>query len=450
MGFRMYLGKAAAPITPGSWSAGWNSTGGAAADASLVFGQLSTSETHTNDFAASDGTSGHFIAVRRYVSPAIQFAATVGGNINGQVLCAEAVATDNAFIAIGVKVIKSDGTDRGIMLAVTAPVAAGDEMSTTLTNRSFKDSSGNATIALSSVAVQVGDFIVVEVGYQYNNTTLQSPGHQSGAIFNTTDLPVDQTTTASDNGWVEFSDTSNLSFGLVYIGTTRNPIDNGTNATTPVVISGVGDGVPRNGTLVTGDLLVMIGYQKAASATLAISATGGQTWTSEAAVTSTAGTLRTFWCTYNGAFTGGDPSISYSASVNNTLVAHIYRPPPGTSWAINVAQAGSSAAGTVCTITGQTTTGSDPTITLAMWGSDDDNTWGTLTGTGWVSTGWDQYRNLAGQDASMSAAHKIQTSAGATGNVSKTQLANGPDVTAQSIITWGAAAPAVLHPQICS
>jgi hypothetical protein len=92
-------------------------------------------------------------------------------------------------------------------------------------------------------------------------------------------------------------------------------------------------------------------------------------------------------------------------------------------------------------ITGQTTNGNNPTVTLAGWMAGDDNTWGTLTGTGWEVTGTAQYRNTSGSDQSASFAHKIQTAAGATGDVGKSQLTLGADATTTFILTMEAVPP---------
>lgn len=50
-----------------------------------------------------------------------------------------------------------------------------------------------------------------------------------------------------------------------------------------------------------------------------------------------------------------------------------------------------------------------------------------MSGTGWAVTGLAQYRNIAGTDVSCTFAHNIKTAAGATGDVSKNQTANGGD-----------------------
>jgi hypothetical protein len=67
-----------------------------------------------------------------------------------------------------------------------------------------------------------------------------------------------------------------------------------------------------------------------------------------------------------------------------------------------------------------------------------------LSGTGWVETGGNQYRNNGGNDGSCTFAHYISTSAStATGNVSKNQVDVAPDLGTSSIITFYEYAPPV-------
>lgn len=59
--------------------------------------------------------------------------------------------------------------------------------------------------------------------------------------------------------------------------------------------------------------------------------------------------------------------------------------------------------------------------------TDDDNTWGTLTGSGFTLTGSAQYRNTSGQDSSSSYAHKILTSPEQLISFTKNQATLGGD-----------------------
>src|SRR5690606_38107054 len=150
-----------------------------------------------------------------------------------------------------------------------------------------------------------------------------------------------------------------------------------------------------------------------------------------------------FWCTFNGAWTGGNPSVSRSGSTTQPLTAAIYafRPSVSNAWAKHVCpNHNTPSTSTTVSITGITNTVGN-TVTMAFWASPDDNSWGNLTGTGWNVAGAAQYRNTGGSQQSLTAAYKVMAAAGATGNTSKQQTANGSDATHTSIISWFEAPP---------
>lgn len=161
--------------------------------------------------------------------------------------------------------------------------------------------------------------------------------------------------------------------------------------------------------------------------------------------------------TITGSLTNGDnvpfsgwsenPSIAFGATTCNSAYMHVFRPPSTSyTWGVDVAAVELDDTSDPFTITGQTTTGTNPTVTFAGWLTGDDNEWGTLTGTGWGVTGGAQYRNTSGSDQSASFAHKIQTAAAATGNVSKSQTTLGPNDTTTFIVTMEAIRPRYREP----
>ena len=109
----------------------------------------------------------------------------------------------------------------------------------------------------------------------------------------------------------------------------------------------------------------------------------------------------------------------------------VFRPTTGTNtWAVDVAQASDNFTGSASPAnyiaTGQTSIAAS-TVTVASWVVADNVSWSLVTG-GWSNPGGiTQVRNLFGDDTSVSIAYKIQTSPGATGNVTNHQGANGPD-----------------------
>jgi hypothetical protein len=222
---------------------------------------------------------------------------------------------------------------------------------------------------------------------------------------------------------------------IVYFGSASTPAtDNGNNNNDPTAVT------PPGG-MQAGDLILMIAEQRATGATLSIFQAGGQSWTAEAAQSQTNCTIRLFWCRFNGAWSA-NPSVNFSGSSCNTVVMHVFRPSNTSSvWQVDVAQFSGnypnpSWPNYTVTIPGITTI-TDGALVFAAWASRDDNRWGSLTA-GWSTPGSDQYRNRASSDQSQTHAYRVMPIAGASGNVSKNQIANAPDRGAYLIIAFRA------------
>lgn len=223
---------------------------------------------------------------------------------------------------------------------------------------------------------------------------------------------------------------------ITYFGSTSNPADAGlSNAATLAITP-----VPS---MVAGDLCLLVAVYQTSTSTPVISNDGGQVWTALPKVQSTSTIVgaRLFWCRFNGTWSA-NPSVT-GLTTPNDLVMHVFRPSSGANtWAVDVAQVEAKYAAPLSpftvTITGQTTL-SASTVTLAGWISDDDNTWGNLAGGGWVVAGNAQYRVSTARGSTY--AYKIQSSAGATGNVSKNQLTLGGDPGTSLIVTFAEVAP---------
>jgi len=223
------------------------------------------------------------------------------------------------------------------------------------------------------------------------------------------------------------------------VGTAASvPTDNLTQAgPTPGIIT------PPGG-MVAGDLVVIFGQYRANATTISINANGGQTWNTLAQNSGSTQSTYVFWCTYNGTWTGGGPSIRVAAGNTNALTGVMYvfhASHPNNTWSIHVAQAiNGTAAGTSHNITGVTTT-VPHTVTMAFWASAFQNTWSPTGGTlpaGWSKTNIsNQYRNtLAGGQQSNTAAYNIQTTtSGATGNISQDEGGTGT-ASRTTIVSW--------------
>lgn len=218
---------------------------------------------------------------------------------------------------------------------------------------------------------------------------------------------------------------------ITFFGVASTPADGAatTNTTDPTVVT-----PPSN--MLSGDLAIMCALCRTSSATLAVSATGGQTWTpiNPSLNHGGTGTSRQFWCVFNGTWSAS-PSVSFGAATNNTVVMVVFRPTSSLSaWNVqglangNQSFVAPSSPFTITVANSNYTPANNNNLNIAIWMTDDDNTWGTLSGTNWDKTGLSaQYRNTSGSDSSMSIAYQIQTLAAATNSVSQNQATNGGD-----------------------
>lgn len=388
------------------------------------------------------GTSGHFTCAQRFVSAALA-AQTISGTLKGMLYAYQQTTAENLTLAIAAKVVTSAGVDRGTLFG---PSASDDlsqtppELGVVFSSRKFQNSAESASLTLTDVVAQAGDRIVIEIGARQASTSTSisygfeiSSNRSAGDLAETNNILPDTEETGG-NTWLEFS--GDIVFAPFFFGAAATPADGAaaTGVADPTAVT-----PPSN--MVAGDLVLMIGHERATGSTLAVSATGGQTWNTLAAIGTTNVTARVFWCVFNGTW-GANPSVDFGGTTCNSAQLLVFRGanrftyPDLYTWVVNQAQVELDIAGSPAAITGQTTTGTDPTVTVAGWFSADDNTWGSISGTDWVVAGDAQYRNTSGSDQSSSYAYKIQTTAAATGSVTKTQAANGPDASTSFIITF--------------
>lgn len=233
-----------------------------------------------------------------------------------------------------------------------------------------------------------------------------------------------------------------------YFGSASNPADNGT-AVEPATLA-----VTPPASMVAGDLVIMHGWYDESFGTgdVTLSEQGGQTWNGPLPILN-AMTGRTWWCEFSGTWSA-DPSIAFAAQTGTravSVVMHVFRKPAGetAAWQGPGTLAGASYAAPSTPFT-VTRAGITPTlnqnIVLAYFFSQDDNTWDSLTGAGWVLTGAAQYRNLGGGDMSGTFAHQLQDTAAATGDVSKNQATLGGDAGVTGIASWACPAAVSYFP----
>lgn len=214
---------------------------------------------------------------------------------------------------------------------------------------------------------------------------------------------------------------------ITFFGETVIPTDGAaaTNATTTITLT-----PPAS---MTKNDLVVVNCTQRGTATFSVGVTGGQRWASLGRATTTNIAHESWWATFDGNW-AANPRFDFSAGTNTTCFGLVVRPNSSASvWALRNNTTGTFTAAATITITGVTLPSSGNAVAIALWHTADDNTWGTLTGSGWSKTGLTaQYRNTASTDASSTTAYFIGT--GATGNVSQTQLTLGNDAGATRII----------------
>jgi len=229
---------------------------------------------------------------------------------------------------------------------------------------------------------------------------------------------------------------------ITYFGTIGVPTDNGTSAVSPVAFAN-----PPIASMTTGDLVVVYAYCRNASATIAVSNAGGQTWTSETLHNGSTATLsgRIFWCRFNGTWSAA-PSFSFSSTTNTNVVMHVFRPTTSTNnWGldassnptnINVPRSFAAAA-TISSPSASVNTTQTNTVSLFTVSTDDDNTWGTPAGSGWtqITSPSSQFRNTSGNDASSAYMYNIRTSIGTltVPSLNEATLGNDPGIHSQYI-----------------
>ncbi len=207
---------------------------------------------------------------------------------------------------------------------------------------------------------------------------------------------------------------------LTYFGSSSNPTDNSDFSASTATIT-------PPASMIAGDIVYVCASVKSSTQNPSITTTGGQTWTSlSVQQLSGVGSIRSFYCVFNGTWTTS-PIVSFGTSIAPIAVMHVFRPQYPNSIVdlnVDIVQTSHSAATTITAPEIQTA--AENTITLVAFSSGDDNSWGSISGTGWNVLGNAQYRNTNSTDASLAFAYKVQGS-GLTGTVSLTQTANGPD-----------------------
>lgn len=196
MATRFYLTNSTTPYTPATIRGAWDSTTSAIIK---YLGPAPGGSAATRGQAEAVTTNNYDVLLGRWVSDGAIAAGNLSGVMSWVIGVLESSASANDFFHIHAYVTQGDSnTPRGTLL--TDSIGA-TEWPTTATGRSELDK------ALSTVAVQVGDRIVVEIGYQAQNTSSTSfTGTMNYGNTGTVDLPGGNTGVTAGPGWIQFSD----------------------------------------------------------------------------------------------------------------------------------------------------------------------------------------------------------------------------------------------------
>jgi hypothetical protein len=192
MASRWYFTREGAPISP-ALNGAWDQT-------TLVRGELkrmkgpssalSTQQTETSADPARD------VVLQQHVSRAMDVAQTISGTVRVVRMAFESNADAEFLTHLHIWVVQSDGsTVRGVLLADSIGAT---EWPTT------EQAIDTGAIALSAVAAEVGDRIVVEWGYRATNSHTTGRSGRAWHGGNAADLAPGGTAT-TDVGWIEFS-----------------------------------------------------------------------------------------------------------------------------------------------------------------------------------------------------------------------------------------------------
>lgn len=196
-GTRFYLGQGV--VTGFAFDAGWE------AATTNKFELLTTKANEaatTLSLAETDASSTWDVALGQWVSPRLA-AQTINGTVMGMVVVRETNAAANFRGQAIIRVIADDGTVRGTLYGPDAAAFTGEWSTAAVT----RDLPRTPPAALSSVAAQAGDHLVIELGYRATNTSITSFTGELVARTDNADLSTIESQAATGSPWLEFSHT---------------------------------------------------------------------------------------------------------------------------------------------------------------------------------------------------------------------------------------------------
>jgi hypothetical protein len=195
MSTRFYFPRLTAPgATPAGFIGAWNNTALAVQNALLTAKEadavLSASPLSTS--------SGQVRCAGQFTGPPLA-AQTISGTVKAQFQTRKLSGAGSLTPRLLIAVVSNDGTVvRGTLLAL-GDYGPGTLYAASLTNRTIADGD-----ALSALAVQAGDRLVIEIGSGASGASANAV-FSIGASDAVGDLPEDETETGSLVPWIEFS-----------------------------------------------------------------------------------------------------------------------------------------------------------------------------------------------------------------------------------------------------
>lgn len=191
----------AADISP-AFSAEWENTASALRRGMSVAGFNETVQILS--ITDSTATADRDVLVFQFVSDAIA-PGVIAGTMKGQIQAQESIASYDLRIQMMVRVVSNDGsTFRGTLYGPDT-AALSSEFNTVRRN---VNAPRGGSVALTPVAAELNDRIVIEIGFRKHAATSTIGGVYGGGLTADSDLPEDETTTSSSGvkPWFEFSD----------------------------------------------------------------------------------------------------------------------------------------------------------------------------------------------------------------------------------------------------
>lgn len=198
MAYRYYLTNSTAPYSPATLGRGtWSRTTGAV---TKLLGSAPGGTATTVQGTKAATTNPYNTLVGRWVSVPL-LAGTLSGVVSWVIGAVENTTSANAVFRIHIFVTAGDSdTVRGTVLTNFTGTLASQEFPTTASGQSALDQN------LTSLAVQAGDRLVVEVGVQFQNTSTTSTATFNYGNTGVIDLRSADTAVTTRPGWVQFSD----------------------------------------------------------------------------------------------------------------------------------------------------------------------------------------------------------------------------------------------------